>query len=472
MTVLGGGIVATFAVTGLLGVPLSFLILAVVLILFSVGYGAMSRYVFNAGAFYAYIAQGLGRAWGVSGSFVAVFAYSSIQIGLYGLIGFEAKAFVEPRFHLDWAWWVWALIAWFIIGVLGFLRIDLNARLISIFLLFEIVAVLTFDLGAFMHPADGHVALAGFDPRNLFTAGAGGVFAFAMAAFVGFESGAIYAEETRNARGTVPAATYVTVIFTGLLYAVSAFAMSVRGGVADVATDQGSVPGVVAAIRAPGSTVPFSFMAVDFGHFGPGIATAANLLLATSVFAALLSFHNNVARYLFALGRERVLPAPLARTNPTNGAPIAGSLTQSAAGLVVVAAFAILGRDPFTELFTWLSYIGAVGILSLMIASSLAVLGYFRTHPSFETAWHRVAAPVLAIIGLVVIDWITIENASSVLGDETGSVLTYVLPGSVGLVALVGLFWGGILRAARPDTYAGVGRGGVRQFTTPLLDTN
>src|SRR5918911_2042691 len=86
-TVLGGGVTTMYAVSSNLGVPLMFLVLAVALGLFSVGYAAMSRYVSNAGAFYAYLANGLGKAWGVSGSFVALVAYNGIQIGLYGLFG-------------------------------------------------------------------------------------------------------------------------------------------------------------------------------------------------------------------------------------------------------------------------------------------------------------------------------------------------------------------------------------------------
>src|SRR5690349_15451716 len=75
LTVLGGG------------VTLAFLILALTLAIFAAGYAGMSRYVANAGAFYSYLAQGLGRVWGVSGAFVALIAYNAIQIGLYGLFG-------------------------------------------------------------------------------------------------------------------------------------------------------------------------------------------------------------------------------------------------------------------------------------------------------------------------------------------------------------------------------------------------
>src|SRR3954471_2328872 len=131
MTVLAGGVVTTFAVTGVIGVALSFPLIAIALALFTVGYAAMSRYIFNAGAFYAYLAQGLGRTWGVSGAGVALLSYNAIQIGLYGLFGVVAAGFADAHFGLKWDWWVWGLIAWAVVGLLGILRIDLSAVVLS-----------------------------------------------------------------------------------------------------------------------------------------------------------------------------------------------------------------------------------------------------------------------------------------------------------------------------------------------------
>jgi amino acid transporter len=55
---------------------------------------------------------------------------------------------------------------------------------------------------------------------------------------------------------------------------------------------------------------------------------SASLLFAASLFAALLSFHNAVARYTFALGRERVLPRAFSRVQAHTGAPYIASLTR------------------------------------------------------------------------------------------------------------------------------------------------
>ena len=70
------------------GVPGAFVIAGLILLIFSVGYAAMSRHVVNAGAFYAYLARGLGQSFGVSGALVALASYTTMQLGVYALFEF------------------------------------------------------------------------------------------------------------------------------------------------------------------------------------------------------------------------------------------------------------------------------------------------------------------------------------------------------------------------------------------------
>ncbi len=207
LTVLGGGVTTTYAVTGIAGVPLSFLLLGVALALFVVGYAAMSRYVANAGAFYSYLSQGLGRESAVGGAFVALISYNAIQIGLYGLFGAAIEQFISDKTGFDMPWWAWALCAWVVVGFLGASRVDLNARVLAVFLTCEVIAVTVYDIVALAHPASG-VSAHGFAPSKLFVHGVGAVFAFGVAAFIGFESGASYGEEVKDPRRTVARATY------------------------------------------------------------------------------------------------------------------------------------------------------------------------------------------------------------------------------------------------------------------------
>jgi amino acid transporter len=312
MTVVAGGIIATYATTGIVGVPLSFLVLGVAVGLLTVGYVAMARHVPHAATAYALLSHGLGRPFGTAGAAVAVVAYSAIQCSLFGLLGVTMVGLTGG------AWWVWAGIAWVAIGLLGVTHVHLSARVLAVTLVAEIAVLAVLDWTAFTLPAGGHVSLAPLSTKDLFVNGVGGVFALGIAAFVGYESGPVFAEEAKTSR-TVTRATFATLLFLTVFYAVSAWALPAAVGAQHV----------VDAARDPNAGLPFSILA---GRFGSGVVEVATLLLVLSIFAAMLSFHNTVARYLFALGRERVLPEGLARIGTggrRSGAPIGGSVLQS-----------------------------------------------------------------------------------------------------------------------------------------------
>lgn len=454
MTVLAGSVIATYAVTGVSGVPLSFVVLMLALLPFTVGYAAMSRHISHAGPFYAYIARGLGRTMGVAGGLLALLAYNSIQICLYGLLGFSLVNFV-PTAGL--AWWGWALIAWGVVGILGLLHIQLNAKVLAVTLGLEIFIIVLFDLAGFAHPAGGRVDLTGLAPASLFTAGIGGVFAFGIAAFVGYETGMAYGEE---ARGTKPVsqATFTALVFLGALYTISSLALSVTEGPKTV----------IDAARDPSSGIPFSVLSSSYGS---PVATFANLLLITSILGAMISFHNTAARYTFALSRERVLPAAFVGVGKGSaaGSPVGGSILQSGLALLVFGSFAIAGADPVTTLFTWLSAIAALAIVLLMVGTSLSVAGFFRHEPEAaraETVWRKRGAPILGAVCLAVVLGVTTYNIRSVLGT-TSTFLTLAIPGIVGLTAVIGIVWGLVLRASNPAVYRFIGVGEQQPLAKP-----
>src|SRR5688572_17901710 len=87
MTVLAGGLVATFAATGVVGVPLSFVVVVAALVPMTAGFVAAARHVPHPAPVYALVARGLGRPAGVAAGAVAVVAYAAIGTSLYGLLG-------------------------------------------------------------------------------------------------------------------------------------------------------------------------------------------------------------------------------------------------------------------------------------------------------------------------------------------------------------------------------------------------
>ncbi|HYN92791.1 MAG TPA: APC family permease [Pilimelia sp.] len=455
MTVLAGGIVTAYATTGVVGVPLSFLILMVALTPLTIAYVAMSRHVPHAATFYALLARGVGRPWGVAGAAMALLGYNAIQVALYGLFGATLAGLVGGP------WWLWAALAWCAVASLGVMHITINAQVLAGALVAEIAVIALFDVVAFANPAGGSVSISPMLPDQLLVDGVGGVLALSIACFVGYECAAAYGEEARTDR-SVGRATIAALVGLGLFYAITGWALAVVIG-----------PGsVVAASGDPEAGLPFSVLQEHLGTHGFGMLALwmATALLVTSILAAMLSFHNTVARYVFALGRERVLPQGLATVGSgmSGGAPTAGSLLQSGLAAVVVAVAAVAGADPLAVLFTWLAAIAAIAVLLLLVLVSAAALRFFRNGGGGnESAWTRVVAPVAGLVFGVAVLAVTVANLSSLLGVPAGSPLTVIVPGVVLAVGVGGLAWGAVLRRTQPQVYADISHGRPHELAVP-----
>lgn len=458
LTVVAGGVTTSFAVTGSLGVPLGFLLIAIILTLFAVGYTAMGRFVTNAGAFYAYVAQGLSRPLGVGGSLLALVSYNAMQIGIYGLFGFQISLFLEAKLGFVSPWWVWIFICILIVGLLGVNRVDLSAKVLGILVALEFVVVIVFDIYAISAAPEG-VSTATLNPSALFGPALGIILVFGVAAFMGFESGAIYGEEAKDPKRTVPRATYAAVAIIGLFYAFSAWAFSVGIGPSEI----------VEASREAGPDLMFIFMTDKTSVL---VADIMTILFITSLFAALQAFHNAVARYLYSLGREGVLPRGLSRTSKA-GAPWAGSLIQSALAVVVVIGFALAGDVfggaealdapaflyPVLTMFTWLTNTGAAGLVLLMGITAIAIFGYFRKDKRGMSPWTTMISPILSAALLLVMFVMILSNFQIMLDQEQPDATTFILPGMLIVSLVIGIIWGYIIKAKKPEVYAQIGHG-------------
>ena len=416
----------------------------------------------SAGAFYAYVAQGLGKAGGVGTAFVALVSYNAMQIGIYGLFGVAFGAFMASELGIDLDWWAWCFIAWAIIGVLGVLQIDLNAKVLAVLLVLETIIVILFDLAVIADPGPDGLTFVPLDPTIAFGTAVGSALAFCVASFVGFESGAIYSEECREPRKTVARATFIAIGVVACLYAVSSWLLAVSIGPANIINPEALVELGFATAGAPDPTT--ILIGAGAERLGSTWGTGALLLFGTSLFAALISFHNAVARYVFSLGRESILPRGFGHVHPRTGAPWIGSIAQTILAGIVLAIFALAKQDPVLTLFTWLTTLGAVGVILLMALASFAVVRFFQRHPEFEEgAYARSIAPMIAGVLLSIMFIVALLNFNVLITSSTDAPLdskSIILPGLIIVAGLAGLALGSWLKSSKPDVYAGIGEGG------------
>jgi len=444
LTVAAGLIPAAYGVTGLTAIPAAFIVVAVILAVFATGYMAMSRHMTNAGAFYAFVTAGLGRPAGVAAALMALLAYSCLQIALYGMLGPQAAAMAAAHLGVHGPWWGFALGAWAVVAVLGLLRVDITGRVLGTLTAAEIAVIGALTVSGLAHPAGGHLSAATLSPSALTTSGlstAGVLGVIAVLGFSGFEQAPVLAEESRHPKRTIPVTTYTALAVIGLVYAGSAWAMAVHAGTGHV----------VAAADAQGP-------GLMFGLGASWLSQTAQWLFLTSLFAAALAFHNAVWRYMFSLGREHVLPGRLGRTG-ANSIPVAASLAQSGTGLAVIAVFAVAGWSPVTGLFFGGGTTGGFGILLLLALTSVAVIAYFWRDAGGESLWSRLIAPALAAVVLAGLAVLAVQHYGTLLGVPAGSPATWALPGAFGVLAVLGLGWGLVLRIRRPEVYRTIGLG-------------
>ncbi|TYC22073.1 APC family permease [Micromonospora sp. MP36] len=441
MVVLVGGIVATYASTQVSSVPLVFLLVGGVVALLLVGYTAMSRRVPHAAAYYAILTRGISRRWGVAGGAVALVAYNAIQISLYGLLGATLAG------SAGGSWWAWAGVALILVAVLGVRAVALSTVVLATVLAGSLVIIVLFVASAMADPAGGTLSWDGFAISGLGVPGIGGAVALCLAALMGVDVPASFGEESRDDRA-VTRAVFAGVLFLTVLYAVAAWAMGVAVG-----------PDKVAAVAGdPDGGLPFAVMEQRLGGF---MTPLAQMMLIFAIVASLLAFHNVVARYAFAMAREGVLPAALARSGSGTrvSAPVGGSLLQTGIAAVVVVVFAALHADPVASLFTWLSTLGALGLLCLLLAASVAAIGARRGLLSDVGVGTSVVAPLCGVVlGAVVLGAMVI-NVGSLLGTAPGSLSPYLLPLIIAAAAIGGSAWAGALRRSRPQVYQDISEG-------------
>ena len=449
LLVAAGLITSAFAVTGMTAIPFMLLVTAVMLTVFFVGYLSMARYVNNAGAFYSYIALGLGRPLGIAGAIVAWFGYNMLQVALYGIFGATIAPMLGDSFlHWHQPWWLWSLVIAAVTGLLGTREVRWTSKILGSLIAIEVLVILALSLNGLVHPAAGsggaHLFTA-LSPRGLTTSAIAVCGAVAVLCFIGAETAPVYKEEAKSATKTITRATLIAVSLMTLVYLLAPWALIVHYG-----PDQ-----VVDTARRIGPGMLFAL--------GNGwLSTVAQWLFLTSTFAAMMDFHNAATRYTYTLGRERVMFGVFDKTNKAL-APYVASLLQTAIAVAVIALYAVQGWDPMVQLFFWMGQTGGFLILILLAITSIAVLLFFRRdRPGVfirqMPTWRRVHAPIVSAIGL---GWLAFEvwrNYSALLGEQVPTRASQLLPGFVLLAAVIGLLRSAWLYTFRRPVYEAVAR--------------
>jgi amino acid transporter len=464
-----------------LGAPAGFLFATIILTLFALGYVAMARHITTTGAFYGFISHGLGQTWGMASGMLATFAYVVFEGSLIGGCAYFANDALNTIFNVNIPWLVIAIVAIVAIAALCYFDISLTAAILGVTLTAEVLILLALAFSVIFSGGgpDGFMLNQTVLLNNAFeslpagafgTAAAAGSMAiglfFAFWSWVGFETTAVYGEESRNPKKIIPRATIIAVVGLGLFYTFIS-AMVIAGN--------GAKTSIEASISA--SPLDLFFNLVQHSLGGVLLDVYKGLLVIGS-FACALAFHNAASRYLFALGRE--VPSDKVKntvggTHPKHGSPYIASTIQSVITLLIVLAFAFFTAVqvpdangvpvdtptlvPYVNVYGLLALIGTAAILLVQAICSAAVIWFFwvkKTHQGNVVT--TLICPLIGGLAMLYVVWLLWDNREFAAGLAAKSDVFKVAPYMILAVFVIGLAYAVWMRTTKPALYAEIGR--------------
>ena len=410
LTVSAGFLPLGFLFGGVL-LPAGFVIAGLAYGVFSVGFTALSRHIPDAGAFAAYVRAGLGGRAGGAAAFVAWLGYTLGQIGFAAAAGYFLSVLLNVL-GIGLPWGVCSTVLAVLVVAVSYAKINLGAAGAAVLLLSEVAVLAVFVVAVWVRGGPEGVPLDSFDPATWDVSALGAMLVFTFVVYIGFEQTAVYSEEARDSRRTVPRATYLAVGILTVIYLLVSWTILTAVGPSRL----------LGALSGDPSQLVFD-LNTDF--VGLGMTGVMQVLVITSFVAGVLALQNAGSRYLFSMARQGMLPAALART-AASGSPRPAVLVQGGIVVAAVIGFGLSSLDPYTQVVIWTNTPTLFAVLALQIATSVAVIRWFTRRPAGETVWVRRIAPAVSVV---------ILGAVLVLGIVNMGLLTSL--GGVGNVLLL-----------------------------------
>jgi len=458
-----------------IGVSGAFLFATIVLTIFAIGFAAMSKYITTTGAFYGFISHGLGQVTGMVMGLLATFCYVIFEASLLGGFAYFADQYVLAPAGITISWIWLAVIGAIVLGVLGYFKVTITAGVLSVTLILEVILLLALGISVlFKGGPDGFMAADTINPMAAFVslpenaygsgiaagAAAIGIF-FAFWSWVGFETTAVYGEESRDPKRVVPRATIIAVIGLGLFYSFISWMVVVGNGAKQSVELSASDPAQL-------------WLGLTEANLGAPLVLAYKLLVVIGSFACAMAFQNAAPRYIYALGRESASPflrRTIGAAHPKHGSPANAAIVQAVITVLILLYFylftTVTNADgstspelvPYVNVYGLLAVIGTAVILILQTVTSFAVISFFwvkKVHKGNVIT--TLLCPIVGALGMIYVLILLWQNRAFALGAAAESWIWTWAPYYILAMVVIGVVYALWVKAKRPEIYDEIGR--------------
>jgi amino acid transporter len=351
-----------------------------------------AKRIHAAGSLYDYVSNGLGRTVGAATGWLYYAGTTVLTTGLGVLIGGYVHDTLLQEFAFEplpiWAWnVVWALV---LFAVLYF-GVQISTRAQLILALISALAVLAFsvyvitkatnDFGRAFNPNEAPDGLTGV----LF-----GVL-YGVLIFVGFETAANLAEEAHQPKRAIPKAVLFSVVVVAIFYLITSYAQ-VAGFGFNLNTFASAAAAPLFALASP----------AEAGGFGSTtLVRVMELVVLLDILAVGIGAAVASTRGLFAMARDRRLPAPLAAVSARYETPIGAIVFLMVVQAAFILAtefwddlFAIPDLPHYFAIFAWASTFGGFALVVVYLLMAVGALVGLRDHPNYA------GVVIAAVVGI------------------------------------------------------------------------
>jgi amino acid transporter len=383
-----------------------------------------AKRIHAAGSLYDYVSNGLGKTVGAATGWLYYGGTIILTTGLGVLLGGYVHDNLLPAWEIDIGIPIWLWDAIFALGLFAvlFFGVKISTRVQLALALVSIAVVLIFFITVIADRGSANDIGKAFDPNpspDGFTGILFGVL-YGLLIFVGFETAANLAEETAEPKRSIPRAVLGAVVIVSIFYLIAAY-VEVAGFGFDL--------GVITSPEVAGAPL--------FALGAPGSPSGSEFwlkILLLVVFLDMLAVYVGAAvastRGVFAMARDRRLPAPLAAVSSRYGTPVGAILLLMAvqAILIVVSEandtlLALPGFPHYFSIFAWCATFGPVALVIVYLLMSVGALSGLRDDEAFGSV------VVAAIVGIAV-------TAAAVFGSF------YKVPSPTLLAPWAAVIWG------------------------------
>lgn len=361
------------------GLPvLAYLLAALCLYFTASSYAVMTAQMPSAGSVYGFASKTMGPFAGFISGWMILLDYLLVPAFTYALCAVSLETLMPQG---DRATWIVLSVAatfavnWFGISVTS--RVSMISVVLQLLLVVGVVLLCLFAL--YSGKGSGALSLAPlYDASRLQLGSVLAATSICVMAYLGFDAVSTLAEEVKDSdRGVIGKAILTNLALTSSIFVLTTWVL-------------GSL--LVGFPISDPATVIYDLLTSISGR-AAALALAWFLVIVVGV-PNVLPMQVGVARVLFAMGRDRTLPAVLAKVHERHGNPYVAMIVSTGVSLSI----ALIMRNRIDELAIFISVGALVGFLFV----HLSVLVHFGNSPG-RRWWSHLAVPVTGMAVIVTI---------------------------------------------------------------------